>query len=54
MRIYLGSTDVAVAQHTLYAANIGAIHQEVGRETMSHRVRTDMFGNTSQPRVFID
>lgn len=41
--IYLSSGDVAVAQHSLYAAQICAVHQQIGRKTMPERVWSDPF-----------
>lgn len=43
----LGSTNIAVPEHTLDAAQIGTIHQEVGRKAMAHRVRADVLCDTS-------
>ena len=52
--IYLRCGDTAMPKHTLYAANIRAIHEQVGRKAMAHRVRTDALGDSSQPRVLCD
>ena len=54
MRIYLRCGDTAMPKHTLYAANIRAVHKQVGRKAMAHRVRTDALGDSSQPRVLCD
>lgn len=54
MRIYLRCGDTTMPKHTLYAANIRAVHKQVGRKAMAHRVRTDALGDSSQPRVLCD
>lgn len=46
MRIDLGGCNTAMAQHALYTADICTIHQEVSSKTVSHRVGTDMFGDS--------
>lgn len=45
MGIYLGSCYVAMAKHGLHAADVGPIHEEIGRKTVSQRVRANVFGN---------
>lgn len=45
VRIDLRSRDTAVPEHALHAANVGAIHEQVGGETVAHRVRADMLGD---------
>lgn len=52
--IYLRSTDVGVAEHCLYRANIGAVHEKVCGETMAHGVWADVFSDASETSVFCD
>ena len=52
--IYLRCGDTAMPKHTLYAANIRAVHKQVGRKAVAHRVRADVLGDSSQPRVLRD
>ena len=54
MRVYLRRGDTAMSKHTLYAANIRAIHKQVGRKAVAHRVRADVLGDSSKPRVLRD
>ena len=47
MGVHLRGTDVAVPEHGLYAANVGAVHQQIGCKAVSHGVRTDVLGDAS-------
>jgi hypothetical protein len=39
VRVNLGGGDVAVAEHGLHAAQVGAVHEQVGGERVAHGVR---------------
>lgn len=39
----LGGGDVGVTEHGLDRANVGAVHEEVGGETVTEGVRGDVF-----------
>ena len=39
MRVNLGGRDVAVTEHLLHRAQIGAAFQQMGSETVAKRVR---------------
>src|ERR1700758_87069 len=41
MRVNLGGRDVAVAKHLLHRTQIGAAFQQMSREAMAKRMRTD-------------
>ena len=49
--VYLGRRDGSVAEHRLDRADIGAIHEEVGRETVSESMRVYIFHDASLFRV---
>lgn len=52
--IYLGCRNTTVSQHTLHAANIRTVHQQVGGETVPHGVWADVFGDAGETGVFGD
>ena len=54
VRIYLRCGDTAMPEHTLHAANIRAVHKQVSRKAVAHRVRTDVLGDSSKSRVLCD
>lgn len=54
VRIDLGGADITVAEHALNTPNIGAVHQQVSRETMPHGVRANVFGDTSTSSIARD
>lgn len=51
VRIDLGRTDVTVAEHALNTAEVGAVHEEIGRVTMAHGMRADVLGDAGKPGV---
>ena len=43
-----------MTQHSLNGAQISAIHQQIGRKAVSHRVRRNVLGDSSESCVFVD
>lgn len=43
-----------MAEHALHRSQISAVHEQVGRERMSERVRTDFFGDAREFRIVLD
>ena len=52
--IDLGGGDIAVPQHRLNRAQVGAIHQQVGGERVAQSVRSDMLGDAGCLSIFTD
>lgn len=52
MRVYLCRADVGVSEHSLYTADIGAVHQQVSGIAMAHGMRRHVLDDASQPGVF--
>lgn len=50
----LGGGDVGVAEHGLDGADVGAVHEEVGSETVAEGVRGDVFGDAGFFGVGLD
>ena len=50
----LGSGDIAVPQHRLDRAQVGAIHQQVGGERVAQGVRGDMLSDAGCLSIFTD
>ncbi len=50
----LGGGDIAVPQHRLDRAQVGAIHQQVGSERVAQSVGSDMLGDASCLSIFTD
>ena len=48
----LCGADVAVAEHALNATQVGAVHQQVGREAVAHGVGADVLGDASEAGIF--
>jgi len=43
--VNLGGGDIGVAEEALDAADVGAVHEQVGGETVAQGVRGDVFGD---------
>lgn len=54
MGVDLGRRDVRVAEHGLDGTEVGAVHQEVGREGMTEGVGGDMLRDAGEAGVFFD
>ncbi len=54
MGVNLGSGDVGMAEHSLDRSQIGAIHEEVGGETMAQGVGRNMLRDAGEFGVFLD
>ncbi len=54
MRVNLGGTDIAVAEHALHTTDVGTIHQKVGGKAVAHGVRADVFGDAREFGIFAD
>lgn len=54
VRIYLRGTDAAVPKHTLDAANVSAIHEQVCSKTMTHCMWADVFCDTCEFCILAD
>lgn len=52
--VNLGGANVGVAKHSLDAAEVGAVHQEVGGEGVAEGVRGDVFGDAGGSCVVVD
>jgi len=50
----LGRADVGVAEHGLDAAEVGAVHEEVGGERVAQSVWSDVFGDAGEFGVVVD
>ncbi len=50
----LGSADVGVTEHGLDAAEVGAVHEEVGGERVAESVGGDVFSDAGGAGVFFD
>ena len=50
----LGGGDIAVPQHRLNRAQVGAIHQQVGSKRVAQSVRGDMLGDAGRLSIFAD
>lgn len=50
----LGGADVGVAEEGLDGAEVGTVHEEVGREGVAEGVGGDIFSNTGEAGVFFD
>lgn len=53
MGIYLRGRYIAMPKHTLDRAKVGAVHEQIGRERVTERVRADVFGDTSELGVVL-
>ena len=54
MGIDLGGGDIAVPQHRLNRAQVGAIHQQVGGERVAQGVGSDMLRDAGCLSIFTD
>ena len=54
MCIDLSSANVAVAEKGLDRANIGAVHKEIGGETMAKSMWGNMFSNAGGAGIFLN
>lgn len=51
MSVYLGSSNIAVSQHSLYRAQICTIHKQISGKRVPERMRTYVLGNASQQGI---
>lgn len=54
MSVDLGGGDIAVPQHRLNRAQVGAIHQQVGSKRVAQSVGGDMLGDAGCLSIFTD
>lgn len=54
MSVNLGGRNVGVAEEPLNGADVGAVNQEVGGETVAHGVGADVLGEAGKFGVFFD
>ena len=52
VRINLRRRNIGVAQHFLDNAKIGAVPEQMGRETVAQKVRINILLQSCAPRVF--
>lgn len=45
VRIDLGGGDIAMSEHRLHAADIGAVHEQVGGEAVAQGMGADFLSN---------
>ena len=53
MRIDLRRRNIGVAEHLLNNPQIGAVSEQMRRETMAKKVRVNVFLQPGAPRVFL-
>ena len=54
MGVNLGGADAGMTEHLLYCQEIGTAFQQMGREAMAERVRTDGFVDAVAFSQFLD
>ena len=50
----LGGADVAVAEEGLDGTDVGAVHEEIGRERVAEGMGGDVFCDAGEAGVFFD
>lgn len=51
MSVDLSCSNVRVAQHGLHTTQVGAVHQQIGSETVAQGVGRNMLGDTGQQGI---
>ncbi len=51
MRIDLGRDNGSMSEHGLNAADIGTVHEQIGRKAVAQSVRMDILGNSGLQSV---
>ena len=52
--VNLGSADIRMAEERLDRAEVGTVHEEVGRERMAEGMRSDVLSNAGEAGVFFN